>query len=252
MKIEVGDDYGFLLKEVFTGIGLVSPAGEEFGICMRDSGFEFRYGNTWHYAKGGEIGSSSDNKVLFPGPSSVEQDVQIKVTMKEGLPETAGVELWRKNIEEFFNRVASIEMLDWIAAMVQSREELNSLSEPAKKEKNGGENLGVISLDGELHEIEEITELPNEKIIYKSTKGIEQSEVLGPEGSFEESCIGYGPFDLNRVYEQKDVCTWLGNVWRFIGHPWASNPGIGYRTHTYTQKRTIGVYPSEMYGWRKI
>lgn len=55
MKIEVLPDYSFVLKEVFSGVSLVSRDNEEFGICMRDSGFEFQYAGVWYEAKGGVI-----------------------------------------------------------------------------------------------------------------------------------------------------------------------------------------------------
>ena len=55
MKIEVLTDYSFALKEVFSGVLLISPDKEEFGICMRDSGFEFQYAGTWYEAKCGVI-----------------------------------------------------------------------------------------------------------------------------------------------------------------------------------------------------
>lgn len=53
MKIEVDEDYDFVLKEVFSGICLVSQDEERFAICMRDSGFEFKYNCKWYEAKEG-------------------------------------------------------------------------------------------------------------------------------------------------------------------------------------------------------
>ncbi len=55
MKITVNENRDIILKEVFNGVGLESQAGEEFGICMRDSGFEFNYGGDWYEAKGGKV-----------------------------------------------------------------------------------------------------------------------------------------------------------------------------------------------------
>ena len=55
MKIEVNEEREIILKEVFSGVGLESPSGEEFGICMRDSGFEFNYADEWWEAKNGKI-----------------------------------------------------------------------------------------------------------------------------------------------------------------------------------------------------
>jgi len=55
MKLSVTDDYGIQLEEVYSGVLLVSNDKEEFGICMRDSGFEFNYEGKWYSAQGGEI-----------------------------------------------------------------------------------------------------------------------------------------------------------------------------------------------------
>jgi hypothetical protein len=51
MKIEVNQESEIVLKEVYNGITLVSNAGEQFSICMRDSGFEFSYGGKKYEAK---------------------------------------------------------------------------------------------------------------------------------------------------------------------------------------------------------
>ena len=55
MKLETTGDGQITLKEVYTGIRLVSDDQEEFAICMRDSGFEFKYDGNWWEAKGGYI-----------------------------------------------------------------------------------------------------------------------------------------------------------------------------------------------------
>jgi hypothetical protein len=55
MKIEANEQSEIIFKEVFSGIGLESPSGEKFSICMRDSGFEFSYGGKWFRAVGGKI-----------------------------------------------------------------------------------------------------------------------------------------------------------------------------------------------------
>ena len=59
MKIEVEEDYGIVLKEVYNGILLESDSGENFSICMRDSGFEFKYKGQWYEAKEGKINKLS-------------------------------------------------------------------------------------------------------------------------------------------------------------------------------------------------
>ena len=55
MKIEVNENREIILKEVYTGVGLESNDKEFFGICMRDTGFEFNYNGEWYEAKQGEI-----------------------------------------------------------------------------------------------------------------------------------------------------------------------------------------------------
>ena len=50
MKISINED-GFLLEEVYSGIGLKTRHGEFMGICMRDTGFEFNYNGVWYEAK---------------------------------------------------------------------------------------------------------------------------------------------------------------------------------------------------------
>jgi hypothetical protein len=85
------------------------------------------------------------------------------------------------------------------------------------------EEIGVISLNGHLHEIESIEEIPED-----------------------------GEFDVSKVYEQKDVCKWGDFVWQFQGKVWRPYPGPKYASFPYAQKKTIGIYPSEKDGWRKI
>lgn len=40
MKIEINREYGFVLKDVFTGVMFETEEGEQLGVCMRDGGFE--------------------------------------------------------------------------------------------------------------------------------------------------------------------------------------------------------------------
>ena len=44
-----------VLKEVYSGVMLETAYGKKFGICMRDTGFEFNYGGGWWEAKNGEV-----------------------------------------------------------------------------------------------------------------------------------------------------------------------------------------------------
>jgi len=55
MKITINDKNTMQLEEVFNGITLKTADGEEMIICMRDSGFEFKYQNKWYFAKEGYI-----------------------------------------------------------------------------------------------------------------------------------------------------------------------------------------------------
>ena len=210
MRIEVDEDYSFVLKEVFTGISLESEAGETFAICMRDSGFEFRYNKIWYEAKDGVINPlpSVEKKSLRGYQESLsEKEIEVNGRIAKALTEAS-------EIEE--------DVIPYIST---------ALSEEEKSEE-------IAALRDSFGNI--IPEEPN--------------DVLGPEGSFGESSEGYGEFDVNRLYEQKDICLWCGTAWRFIGKGWAVNPdtSAGYKTYFHTQKKTIGMYPSEEFGWRKI
>jgi hypothetical protein len=73
MKIEIGEDYNFVLKEVFSGVLLVSAEKEEFGICMRDTGFEFFYAGEKYEAKEGKlfkINKKNDSRSLSWRPQT--------------------------------------------------------------------------------------------------------------------------------------------------------------------------------------
>jgi len=60
MKIETNEQGETILKEVFNGVGLESRDGEKFGICMRDTGFEFNYAGQWYEAKNGLLCKFAD------------------------------------------------------------------------------------------------------------------------------------------------------------------------------------------------
>ena len=55
MKLTTNEQGVIQVEEVFTGIILKTPDGEEMGICMRDSGFEFNYQGKWYSAKEGNV-----------------------------------------------------------------------------------------------------------------------------------------------------------------------------------------------------
>ena len=71
MEIRVLPDYGIALEKVFSGVLLVSPDKEEFGICMRDSGFEFQYAGVWYEAKRGVI-NMLGGKPLLEGAKNTD------------------------------------------------------------------------------------------------------------------------------------------------------------------------------------
>ena len=47
------DKFGgfYYIKKLYNGLTLISDAKETLTICMRDSGFEFKYGEKWYEAK---------------------------------------------------------------------------------------------------------------------------------------------------------------------------------------------------------
>lgn len=64
MKIS-SENNNFVIRECYSGVLFISDDKEELGICMRDSGFEFTYGNMWYEAKNGKLcatGVITENK----------------------------------------------------------------------------------------------------------------------------------------------------------------------------------------------
>jgi hypothetical protein len=198
MKIEVDDDYGFLLKEVFSGIGLESPSGETFGICMRDSGFEIRYNNIWYEAKDGYI-----NRI--PPPSVAE-----KKSLRDYQENLSPAEVKNNEI-----------IVEGLNAASEFKEEIRPFMSTAIPEKD--EEVRGFALDGKFHEIESIEEIPEAE-----------------------------EFDTDKVYTHRDCVKWGDCIWRFIGENYRAYPGHGYASFNYTQMRSIGMYPSKKFGWRKI
>ncbi len=43
------------MRHVYSGVGFRTDDDEFFGICMRDSGYEFNYGGSWWSAQGGRV-----------------------------------------------------------------------------------------------------------------------------------------------------------------------------------------------------
>lgn len=61
MKLSVLEDQTVQLEQVFNSINLKTESNEEMAICMRDSGFEFKYFGEWYEAKNGSINKLTNN-----------------------------------------------------------------------------------------------------------------------------------------------------------------------------------------------
>ena len=55
ISVSVDQDGDLLIEKNYSGVGFKSDDGEEFAICNRDTGFEFKYNDIWYEAKNGEI-----------------------------------------------------------------------------------------------------------------------------------------------------------------------------------------------------
>ena len=55
MKIDVDEERNIRLKEVFNSVVLETGEGVIFAICMRDNGYEFKYGEAWYEAKNNKV-----------------------------------------------------------------------------------------------------------------------------------------------------------------------------------------------------
>jgi hypothetical protein len=44
-----------------SGVDFIIPNGEEFHVCMRDGGYEFKYAGVWYRAVNGEIEPKAGN-----------------------------------------------------------------------------------------------------------------------------------------------------------------------------------------------
>ncbi len=55
ISISVDQDGDLLIENNYSGVGFRSDDGEEFSICNRDTGFEFKYNDVWYEAKNGEL-----------------------------------------------------------------------------------------------------------------------------------------------------------------------------------------------------
>ncbi len=55
MKVSVLENNMILMEEVHNPVMLQTRASEKMIICMRDSGFEFKYQDDWYFAKEGKL-----------------------------------------------------------------------------------------------------------------------------------------------------------------------------------------------------
>lgn len=55
MEISVNEDYSIQLRKVYNSVVLQTDSNETMTICMRDTGFEFRYEGVWYSAQKGKI-----------------------------------------------------------------------------------------------------------------------------------------------------------------------------------------------------
>ncbi len=85
MKIRGSKEGHVILEEVFSGVELITSDGENMGICMRDTGFEFSYQGVWYSAKNGIlepmktsdrgnvlVDQSDKDDACSPGPRSAD------------------------------------------------------------------------------------------------------------------------------------------------------------------------------------
>ena len=64
MKTTVAENRQLVVEEVYNPILLKSGAGEEMHLCMRDSGFEFKYDGITYEAKNGVVQPLRTEKAL--------------------------------------------------------------------------------------------------------------------------------------------------------------------------------------------
>lgn len=55
MTINVNEARELEVTKFYSGLVLISDDKEKFGICLRDSGFEFKYNNICYSAKEGKL-----------------------------------------------------------------------------------------------------------------------------------------------------------------------------------------------------
>jgi len=55
MKVTVNENGTIQLEHIYNSIALKTDSNEEMFICMRDTGFEFKYEGQWYSAQNGVI-----------------------------------------------------------------------------------------------------------------------------------------------------------------------------------------------------
>lgn len=55
MEVTTDENRNLVFEKVFTPVIFKSAEGEELGIVMRDTGFEFKYQGKWYEAKEGQV-----------------------------------------------------------------------------------------------------------------------------------------------------------------------------------------------------
>ncbi|NLR94948.1 hypothetical protein [Flammeovirga agarivorans] len=94
MKIETNKNGEIILKEVYSSIGLESDNKELLDICMRDSGFEFKYNGQLYEAKQGKVrklkgqlDTASDSSELAKAKEEHDQYKNLWEQIQESLDE---------------------------------------------------------------------------------------------------------------------------------------------------------------------
>jgi hypothetical protein len=104
MKINVDEHGTIVVTEVYNPTVLKTDAGEEFTIVMRDSGFEFSYGDVHYEAKRGHVKQVQSYKI-GAAPRTLFFDDVIKMfnqqTFGSGYPITP-IETWHDDHQLMF------------------------------------------------------------------------------------------------------------------------------------------------------
>jgi len=55
MKLDIDEQGMISVKEVYNTIRFISDDGVELFLCMRDGGYEFKYGGRWYRVNNGKV-----------------------------------------------------------------------------------------------------------------------------------------------------------------------------------------------------